>query len=491
MQVRVYFSDYFGVAPEVLEAYGAFNVSLINDLPVFIDPFLLFNSEKPEYQNLHSGIIKYVRFLRDMSAEGDISPGLLKSWYRFPEVKQTWLGYSKVGNGGSGLGQAFGAALNDNLHSIFRDFGEEKITKSSHLEKLCLIKDGVGKDNISDFATNLIKGFLCDYTQTFAKQNLPANRIKRVPVTHTRFNYETRSWQTAHYELPFIDGDFVLLTPKDILTKDEAWINKHDLIGDFDEVSASLPNEVLRSQVNEYLTRQIPDDANQKDINRAIAATLRKFPELIDYYIKFKEDNGAGAVKISEEKIKETESVFISQVGSLIRKLHSEKKFYTEKSGTFDETLKRVQFLKQVIENNDGYRVFYVKGQPVKRESDLQLMFRLTWYAAQDDVNSEVNNGRGPVDYKISRGSKDSTLVEFKLASNSKLRQNLENQVAVYEAANQTKQSIKVIMCFSDLELAKTLRILNELKLTDSKSVVIIDAGRENKPSASNVKTDK
>ncbi|NMG68138.1 hypothetical protein GPA19_24725 [Azoarcus indigens] len=491
MQVSVYFSDYFGVAPEVLDAYGAFNISLINDLPVFIDPFLLFNSDKPEYQSLHAGIIKYVRFLREISAEGEISPGLLRSWFRFPEVKQTWLGYSKVGNGGSGLGQVFSTALNDNLHSVFRDFGEEKITKSSHLEKLCLIKDGVGKDNISDFATNLIKGFLCEYTQKFAKQHLHANRIKRVPVTHTKFNYETRSWQTAHYELPFIDGDFVLLTPKDLLTKDEAWINKHDLIGDFDEVSESLPNEVLRSQVNEYLARQIPDDANQKDINRAVAATLRKFPELIDYYIKFKEDNGADAVKISDEKIRETESVFISQVSSLITKLHSEKNFYAEPNDTFDETLKRVHFLKQVIENNDGYRVFYVKGQPVKRESDLQLMFRLTWYAAQDDVNSEVNNGRGPVDYKISRGSKDSTLVEFKLASNSKLKQNLENQVAVYEAANQTKQSIKVIMCFSEIELVKTVRVLNELKLTGSKAIVVIDAGRDNKLSASNVKTDE
>lgn len=490
MQVNVYFSDYFCVEPQTLDTYGAFNVSLINDLPVFVDPFLLFNSEKPQYQELHLEIIKYVRFLREMSVEGEISPGLLRLWYRFPEVKQTWLGYSKVGNGGSGLGRVFSSALNENLHSIFKDFGDEKITKSSHLEKLCLIKDGVGKDNISDFTTNLIKGFLCDYTQAFAKEHIAKNRIKRVPVTHTKFNYETRSWQTSYFDLPYIDGDFVLLTPKDILTKDEAWINKHDLIGDFDEVASSLPNEALRSQVNEYLARQIPDNANKKDINRAVAATLRKFPELIDYYIRFKEDNGADAVRLSDEKIKETESVFINQVGCLISALHSANEFYAKRAGTYEETLNRVHFLKQVIENNDGYRVFYVRGQPVKRESDLLLMFRLTWYAAQEDVNSEVNNGRGPVDYKISRGSRDSTVVEFKLATNSKLKQNLENQVAVYEAANQTKQSIKVIMCFSEIELVKTAKVLNELKLTDSKSIVVIDASRDNKPSASNVKTD-
>lgn len=47
--MQLYFSDIFEVDPEVLEGYGAFNVSLVNDLPVFIDPFLLFNSDQTEY----------------------------------------------------------------------------------------------------------------------------------------------------------------------------------------------------------------------------------------------------------------------------------------------------------------------------------------------------------------------------------------------------------------------------------------------------------
>jgi len=145
-------------------------------------------------------------------------------------------------------------------------------------------------------------------------------------------------------------------------------------------------------------------------------------------------------------------------------------------------------FLKQVIENNDGYRWFYIKGKPLKREADLQLMFRLTWYASEDDVNSEVNNGRGPVDYKISRGSKDNTLVEFKLASNSKLRQNIGNQLKVYEAANQTKKSIKVILYFSDSELEKVQKIMKDLKVKEGKELVLIDAQDTNKPSGSNAK---
>jgi len=39
--MKLYFSDFFEVSPEVIEKYGAFNPSLINDLPLFIDPFLL------------------------------------------------------------------------------------------------------------------------------------------------------------------------------------------------------------------------------------------------------------------------------------------------------------------------------------------------------------------------------------------------------------------------------------------------------------------
>jgi hypothetical protein len=38
-----YFSDYFGVKRNTLARYGAFDISLVTDLPLFIDPFLLFN----------------------------------------------------------------------------------------------------------------------------------------------------------------------------------------------------------------------------------------------------------------------------------------------------------------------------------------------------------------------------------------------------------------------------------------------------------------
>ena len=89
------------------------------------------------------------------------------------------------------------------------------------------------------------------------------------------------------------------------------------------------------------------------------------------------------------------------------------------------------------------------------------------------------------VDFKVSQGSADKSLIEFKLASNQKLKQNHKNQVAIYEAANETQQSIEVIMFFSDKELQHTQKILQELNLTGASNVVLIDARKDNKPSAS------
>lgn len=131
--------------------------------------------------------------------------------------------------------------------------------------------------------------------------------------------------------------------------------------------------------------------------------------------------------------------------------------------------------------------LFYVKGKPIQREADLQIMYLLTWFATSFDVNREVNNGRGLVDFKISRGSADKTLVEFKLASNSKLKQNLQHQVEVYEMANDTAKAIKAILYFTESELRRVRAILTELGLSGRRDVVLIDACAHNKTSASNV----
>lgn len=485
---NIYFSDFFSVPPEIVEEYGAFNVSLNNDLPLFIDPFLLFNSEDETYQGLHVGIIDYMRFLRDISVGGNVAEPLIREWFTFPEIKQNWLGFSTVGNQGRGLGADFAKALDRNLRSVFRDFGDEVVTQSSHLEKLCLIRDGVGRDSVSDFTTNLILEYLAEYTQAFAETNLEAHQYRLVTLRKTKFNYRTRSWMARSFNLPYINDDFVILTPKNILTKDEAWINRPELLDRFPEVAFALPDATLRAQIDDYLRRAIPTEAELSAAERreVMGRAIERFPEVLDYYIRDKEDRGEDAKSTAAARVYEVETVFVENVRALVSGHLDPGGFYQLPYSTHDDALQRALFLKDVIENKGGHTLFYMNGNPIQRERDLHILYRLTWFGTPSDVTREANDGRGPADFKISAGATDKTIVEFKLAKNSQLKRNLEKQCEVYEAASDTTHpSIKIIFYFDDAQLERAVGILRELGLENDRNIILVDACQDNKPSGS------
>ncbi len=460
----------------------------------FIDPFLLFNSENPQYRTLHDDIINYLRFLKDKSLTQSIDSGALKAWYTFREVKQNWLGFSAIGNRGSGLGTDFAKALNENLVKVFDTPGQKQITQGSHLEKLCLIKEGVGRDNISDFTTNLVKGFLLEYTQTFARQHISQDLRATFRVERAYFNYTTESWEERTFELPKFGSSFVILTPKALLTKDDTWINKEDLIKDFDQIPTMIDDEELRFKVNNYFLSQLSLDPERpgkkptkKERAAAAAATFQEFaPEIIDYYIKYKEDQGEQATSISGKKVAFSEVLYIEKVQQFRAGLQNTG-FYLPTATSYEEARKKINDLKEYIENNDGYRLFYYKGERIHGEKELQLLFGLICHnSTLSDINREPNNGRGPVDATLSRGRLDKTLVEFKLASNRKLEQNLQKQVEIYQMANGTQLSFKVIVYFNEDELLKVNAILNKLGIAGNPQIILIDARYDNKPSASN-----
>ncbi len=488
--MSTFFTDTFGVEPEALESYGAFDISVINDLPLFIDPFLLFHSEKEEYQILHREVIDYLVFLRDRAAAGPVNEGLLRNWYCFPEVKQNWLGFSLVGNGGRGLGIDFARELHANLGAIFNDFGGESITESSHLEKVCLIADGVGRDNISDFVVNLIQDFLCRYTEKFARQHLSDQHMRDVPIDRAVFNYETESWQRCTYRLPWHDSDFIILTPKDMLTRDDTWINRSDMLAGFEQIPAAIPDTQLRASVANYFKlalsrRARPEKLPTDKERRAVAAeTIRQYPELIDYYIKLKEMTGDDAADVSAEKVLLTELFFSRRMREILQPQLEKTDFYKTAGGTYAEAHARLAYLKHAIEDQGCWHIFYDKGKPVEREKDIQILFRLVWFGTPSDIGPESNDGRGPVDFKISRG-RHKTLVEMKLAKNSKLESNLKKQVEIYQEAADAQHGIKAIIYFSYGQLMRVRNILKRLKLEGSKDIVLIDARSDNKPSAS------
>lgn len=483
-RVSIYFTDIFEIDPSVLDGHGAFNIALVNDLPLFVDPFLLFDSEHQKYRDLHDEIIRYLRFLRDRAIADELTEANITHWLRFKEVHQNWLGFSKSGNRGTGLGRDFASSLAKNLKTVFRNFGDETVSEGSHIEKLGLLSGGVGRDHLSDFTTNLIKGFLLEYTQEFARKHLRPEHRRVFAVERVFFSYETRRWRAAKFELPCFSGDYVLLTPKEILTRDEAWINQPDMLERFTDIVAAIPDADLRAQADEHFIRLIGESDEKEQRREAALKTTEKFPELLDYYIRWKEEHADEAHVESDKKVQLTYEQFVENVKTLVDGYLAGSDFYAA-GDSYEECLRRVHFLKDVVENKGGHRVFYVDGKPVQREVDLHVMYRLTWFGTAHDVNPEVNGGRGPVDFKVSYGKADSSLVEFKLAKNTSLKKNLAHQVKIYEKASDAKRSIKVIVFFTEAELARVLKILGELGLQGREDVVTIDASLDTKVSAS------
>ena len=128
--------------------------------------------------------------------------------------------------------------------------------------------------------------------------------------------------------------------------------------------------------------------------------------------------------------------------------------------------------------------MFYHKDRPIARELDLQILFRLVWFGTTADASSEANDGRGPVDFKISRG-REKTLVEFKLASNRKLEVNLQHQTAIYQMSSDAQTAIYAIVYFTEDQLTRVHAILKRLGRTGDKDILLIDARSDNKQSAS------
>lgn len=496
---RIKFSEYFEVKKENLDKENFFNISLISDLPLFIDPFHLFYSEKKEYQKLHKDIIKYLIFLKKISSDfigRDLPPTILNTYYKFSEVTQNWLGFSFIGNNGHGLGKKFAKSLNDNFNDLFKDFGIENQTH--HLEKLTLIADRVGKDSISDFTTNLIHGFLARRTEEFTIKYIEKSKTKEFIIKKSEFDYEHNVWRQRRYTLPEYNGDYVLLTPKDLLTKNDIWINKTDFIKDFTEIPAAMPDDILRVQLSSYLAKKLEEYAKtklnkktkkietyytQKTRTKAIIETVRKFPQAVDFYIKLKEQKGNQAKIDSSVFVIETEKLFENQFSNFVKNIDIK----SSKPTSYKEALERANYFKECIELHDLYINLY-NGETPLNEEWIQRMFWAVWFGSKSDLNRASKNGLGEPDFTASIGKEDKTLIEFKLASSSSLEKNILRQLEKYKEINKTEYGIWVIVFFTKEEHQRVLKILSKHNLENNKNYILVDARKDNKTPPSKIK---
>lgn len=144
----------------------------------------------------------------------------------------------------------------------------------------------------------------------------------------------------------------------------------------------------------------------------------------------------------------------------------------------YDYAYSRLMHIKHVIENQDGYRMFFDKKKPIRRELDFEMLLKIASNNSKFDANFQVNNGRGPSDAIFSNGSEDKTIVELKLASNPGLKKCL-NQIKIYEKANGNCQSILAIMAFTEKQLIRVRKVMEGLNMIEGRSLVLIDASKK------------
>jgi hypothetical protein len=250
------------------------------DVPVGIDPFLLFKSRDPEFQALHTQILDVFRAALEMirKQQNDEVQRLLE----FPEVSEVGLGYTRQGKRGSGVGMFLSQLILDTL----RDSPALLERGVRHIEELQLVSVGIGPDRISDITASLMKEFLVQYTQKqCAIWNIPM--AKGVPVAHI-FDHDAYDWIDGHFDLPVsrVDNSPILLVPRRIV-RALPWINYDDFVKL--EFAVYLRARAAKRRKS---SKQVESEAAMK---RDVVAVTRREIERVDRYVRVKEETAVKA----------------------------------------------------------------------------------------------------------------------------------------------------------------------------------------------------
>jgi hypothetical protein len=139
------------------------------------------------------------------------------------------------------------------------------------------------------------------------------------------------------------------------------------------------------------------------------------------------------------------------------------------------------------VEENAGWRLLWNDNRTNKSEEASQLLFlgivKHYCHANDIDISPEPNIGRGPVDFKASRGFQYRALLELKLAKNTKFWRGLRKQLPAYMKAEQVTSGYFIVVLFSDEDekrVSGIRRAVRDVNTTSDGSIqaVVVDARR-------------
>jgi len=195
---------------------------LREDIPLHIDPFLLWRSDDLVYRDLHAKLIAFFDRLRRLAAVGRESEAL-RSLLFCSEPREFGLGYAL----GTKRGSALGPHLARDILSLYFRIPQMADSSFSHIEEIQLLVPGIAEDRISDLAGIVLKEFFVDFAARRAEQHaIPTKRF----VVPNVYDHRREVWRDAvTARLPYnpLDGSPLLLVPLNML-RHLPWINYED-----------------------------------------------------------------------------------------------------------------------------------------------------------------------------------------------------------------------------------------------------------------------
>lgn len=195
-----------------------FAIPFLNeDIPLYVDPFLLWKSPSYQDKSLHQMIIAGFNHLGALTREGHeeeaISQLVLAS-----ECDDVGLG-----NSATRQGKRIGRDKAREVLSLFKRIPYYRDHGFRHIEEIQLFIEGISKDRVSDIACSFMKSFLIDYTyQECAQLNISMREVD-VPAV---YDPEKKGFDSVRTLLPVHPekGNPLLLIPKRWL-RYVPWIN--------------------------------------------------------------------------------------------------------------------------------------------------------------------------------------------------------------------------------------------------------------------------
>jgi len=217
--VRPRLNDYYELPFTQEEADFAIPF-LDDDIPLYVDPFLLWKSPSQQDQALHTAIISSFNHLGHLARTGNERKAV-DAMIRISECQEVGLGSAR-----DKRGKKIGPKAAKQILGLFNLIPQIKADGFEHLEEIQLFVDHIGKDRISDVACSLTKSFLIDFTiDQCNRQGIPMSEV----VLDGVFEYAGKKFVSEKLSLPVNPNTKapLLLVPKRWL-RFSPWINYDD-----------------------------------------------------------------------------------------------------------------------------------------------------------------------------------------------------------------------------------------------------------------------